>query len=417
MIQKVAALMLIMMTATTAVGLQPGMNQRERLPEFNLYHYLELNDETRVPQLMVEVRIANDDLQFERINEGDFQSRAEVTVELFQGEEQVSVSHGWQRVQRQVSTFNAAHDVEQVMAAVLQMTAAAGEYTLWVRVRDLVTRREQILTEEILLPDIVERSVYLSNPRLSMQVADSTDHMVSWQSPRRPQQGKIGERLRLEIECWSLQSQQVDLNLTLIRNEETVLTRDTTVILESNSRTDWYVELPSGLMGGRYQVNCTLHNGNGSSASSSSSLTLRLPGETVTVEDIDMAIEQLRYIASSKTMKRMRGALPHKRELLFNAFWKELDPTPQTNENELKYEYFRRVDIVDRNYSNGGTRGWRTDRGRIYITHGPPDSIEQHHFESGNPPYEIWEYYERELRFVFVDRHGFGDYRLTTYHW
>jgi len=416
MIQKVASMLLILMTATAAISMQPGVNRRERLPEFDLYHYLELNDHTQVPLLMVEVRIANDDLQFEKILGGDFQARAEVTVELFQGREQVSVSHGWQPVQRQVSTFNDTHGGKQEIAAVVQMTAAAGAYTLWVRVRDLVTEREQILTEEIQLPDIVESSVYLSKPRLAVQIVDSTGQHVSWQPPGRPRHAEIGERLRLEVECWSLQGQQVNLDLTLRRSEEVVLLRDTTILLEAGSRADWYVDLPTGLVGGRYQATCTLQGGGGSSVSSGSSFALRQPGETVTVEDIDLAIEQLRYIASSKTMKRMRGALPHKRELLFNEFWKELDPTPRTIENELKYEYFRRIDIVDRNYSNGGTRGWRTERGRIYITHGPPDSIEQHHFESGNPPYEIWYYYERELRFVFVDRHGFGDYRLTTFH-
>ena len=415
MIQKVAALLLIMVTATTAVSAQPGLNRRERLPEFDLYHYLTLNDHTEVTQLMVEVRIANDDLQFEKNNEGDFRSRAEVTVELFQGEEQISVSHGWQAIQRQVPTFNATHDVEQVLVAELPITAAAGDYTLWVRVHDIVTGREQIITEQISLPDIVKKSVYLSKPRLSRQSRDSTGHQVNWLPPSRPQQGKIGDRLRLDIECWSMQDKQVDLALVLIRNEETVLQRDTTVMLEGGKQVDWYLELPTEFMSGHYLVRGTMHNGDEKIAASSSTIALRLPGETVAVEDIEMAIEQLRYIASNKTMRRMRGALPHKRALLFDEFWQKLDPTPQTPENELKHEYFRRIDIVDRNYSNGGTRGWRTDRGRIYITHGPPDSIEQHQFESGNPPYEIWDYYERELRFVFVDRHGFGDYRLTMY--
>jgi hypothetical protein len=28
-------------------------------------------------------------------------------------------------------------------------------------------------------------------------------------------------------------------------------------------------------------------------------------------------------------------------------------------------------------------------------------------------PYEIWYYYARSLKFVFVDEHGIGDYRLV----
>jgi hypothetical protein len=32
-------------------------------------------------------------------------------------------------------------------------------------------------------------------------------------------------------------------------------------------------------------------------------------------------------------------------------------------------------------------------------------------------PYEVWEYYELNRRYVFVDESGFGDYRLLYPIW
>jgi GWxTD domain-containing protein len=55
-------------------------------------------------------------------------------------------------------------------------------------------------------------------------------------------------------------------------------------------------------------------------------------------------------------------------------FWLERDPTPDTNENEYKEEHYRRIAFSNEQF--GDVRpGWQTDRGRTYITYGPPDGI------------------------------------------
>ena len=41
----------------------------------------------------------------------------------------------------------------------------------------------------------------------------------------------------------------------------------------------------------------------------------------------------------------------------------------------------------------GGLSGWKTDRGRIYIMYGPPNSIEAHPVGVAQP-YELWHYRE-----------------------
>jgi len=80
--------------------------------------------------------------------------------------------------------------------------------------------------------------------------------------------------------------------------------------------------------------------------------------------------------------------------------------------NQLKNEYFKRVNFANRNFTAFGTEGWLTDRGRILIKFGYPDDIERHPFDMNSKPYEIWRYYNLRKVFLFVDRTGFGDYRL-----
>ncbi len=125
------------------------------------------------------------------------------------------------------------------------------------------------------------------------------------------------------------------------------------------------------------------------------------------------ALDQLKYVATHEEMKALGDAEPEDREKEWEAFWKEKDPTPSTEVNEFKDEYYRRIEYVNEHYG-GVHKGWVTDRGRTYIIYGPPDEIERHPYELHSMPYEIWYYYARSLEFIFVDEHGIGDYRLVS---
>ncbi len=61
------------------------------------------------------------------------------------------------------------------------------------------------------------------------------------------------------------------------------------------------------------------------------------------------------------------------RDQFIELFWKRRDPTPSTDRNEYKEEHYRRL-IFARKMFREGVPGWKTDRGRVYILHGPPDS-------------------------------------------
>ncbi len=67
------------------------------------------------------------------------------------------------------------------------------------------------------------------------------------------------------------------------------------------------------------------------------------------------------------------------REIFIQAFWKQRDPNPNIPGNEFKEEHYRRIDYANNWYGKDSPgRGWRKARGRIYITLGPPKSIERY---------------------------------------
>jgi len=106
-------------------------------------------------------------------------------------------------------------------------------------------------------------------------------------------------------------------------------------------------------------------------------------------------------------------------------FWKKRDPDPQTPENEFKEDYYRRIALANKFFGSGGIKGWRTDRGRIYIILGPPNEIQRDMSPTGSfgsvfhGPREIWNYWglpnprlPYNVEFVFVDKLGTGNYVL-----
>lgn len=136
-----------------------------------------------------------------------------------------------------------------------------------------------------------------------------------------------------------------------------------------------------------------------------------LPGS---VTDIDKAISQMVYIANPDELSKLKDSKTNEDKLKnFLEFWKKKDPSPNNEENEVFNEYFRRVAYANDNFSNY-TEGWRTDRGMVYIILGAPNNIDRHPFDYDSKPYEIWEYYELNRSFIFLDQTGFGDYRLIT---
>ncbi len=140
---------------------------------------------------------------------------------------------------------------------------------------------------------------------------------------------------------------------------------------------------------------------------------VRWMGMNILIDNLDEAINQLKYIASSKEIRIIRKAKDKEKKEKFQEFWEKRDPTPNTSVNELMNEYYRRVHYSNKKFTSYQP-GWRTDMGMVYILFGPPDDLERHPFEINTKPYEIWYYHSISRSFIFMDETGFGDYRLAS---
>ncbi len=138
----------------------------------------------------------------------------------------------------------------------------------------------------------------------------------------------------------------------------------------------------------------------------------KIYGAPSLIMDLDKAVDQLRYIASSEELDFIHDAKSYDEKLKrFLAYWDKKKPSQRSEENPILYEYYRRIDYANKNFKGFG-EGWKSDMGMIYVTLGPPSNIERHPFDANSKPYEIWQYYELNQSFVFLDQTGFGDYRL-----
>jgi len=141
--------------------------------------------------------------------------------------------------------------------------------------------------------------------------------------------------------------------------------------------------------------------------------------------------EDVRWIITDEEMSAFKKLSTNaERDQFIEQFWLRRDPTPDTEENEYKEEHYRRIAYANEHFA-AGVPGWRTDRGRMYVMYGKPDSIDAH--PAGGPylrpaeegggststyPFEVWRYryldgIGQEIEIEFVDTCGCGEYHMT----
>jgi len=130
------------------------------------------------------------------------------------------------------------------------------------------------------------------------------------------------------------------------------------------------------------------------------------------VTNFDEMLDILRYFGEDARVSAMRKAPPSERSRLWREFYAETDPNKATPENEALNQYFTRITAANARFTDEGVAGWRTDRGEVFISLGPPDeSIETSPGTAGRVV--RWTYLNYRLSLFFQDETGFGRLRLT----
>jgi len=126
----------------------------------------------------------------------------------------------------------------------------------------------------------------------------------------------------------------------------------------------------------------------------------------------ELALRPMQLLLSKEEFNRISDLNNEEFKKWFDDYWKSKDPTPHSDYNELKYEFYRRVDEANAKFSRKFKEGWQTDRGKILVLYGKPKKIIDKRTTVDKAPYIIWEYNNGNEKFTFIDRDRDGEYTL-----
>lgn len=131
------------------------------------------------------------------------------------------------------------------------------------------------------------------------------------------------------------------------------------------------------------------------------------------ITDIDTLKEYIRYLEPISSAQEQGFANTHLNssdletlQKYFYSFWVSQDNI----EPEKAWNfYLAEVNKVNYAYSNPVTKGYESDRGRVYLKYGAPNAISESYNEPAAYPYEIWHYYvlkngQRNKKFIFYSK-------------
>jgi len=109
------------------------------------------------------------------------------------------------------------------------------------------------------------------------------------------------------------------------------------------------------------------------------------------------------------------------RDKFISDFWEIRNPESGAPGNSYKDEIYRRIAFANARFGTGsGAEGWRSDRGRTYITLGEPQQKQVFRNSANLYPIEIWFYGNANpalppgFYVMFYQREGSGDYRFYS---
>jgi len=132
-------------------------------------------------------------------------------------------------------------------------------------------------------------------------------------------------------------------------------------------------------------------------------------------KSLDAYFDKVKYIAL-KDEKKIFKKLDRNGKINFLLeFWARRDPEPLTKVNERKEQYLQLLRYADEKFATGKKAGWKTDRARVLLVYGRPDEIERFPSDNSYKAYQVWHYYNLlgGVNFYFVDFRQVGDFILV----
>ncbi len=379
------------------------------------------SDSANLSRVHVFAAIPYEQLSF--VKEGNnFVASYEFTISIFDSS-QALVTEKLYTTDVNVPTFEQSVSSSAFSVERLYFYLPPGVYRIAVVCRDRESRVTRRVTKQLRVSDYSQHGLQLSDIMLVSKLMMKDDRRIFTPSISS-NVGTLSAPMHIFFEAYNdsrAESLQFVTTIFTDKNKQSLKTDTTLEVLQGRNQV-FLVFDQSSLSIGNYKMYVQAYPAGKAGtvpplSTTSRSFVVRWSMLPKTIKDLDLAIEQLVYIAKEKELDYIRQAqTPDEKQKRFLEFWKKKDPNPNTTRNEKMDEYYERVEYANKHFKHY-TEGWRTDMGMVYIIFGPPSNVDRHPFDSNAKPYEVWSYFDLNYTFVFVDQTGFGDYRLTKPIW
>jgi|APEBP8051072266_1049373.scaffolds.fasta_scaffold03250_2 GWxTD domain-containing protein len=311
--------------------------------------------------------------------------------------------------------FNKTNSKSDYNLSARSFKLAPGKYYFTILVEDLDSRKEyraeaevpvRTFDQELAISDIMLISTKTTSESGTVKIVPNLSRNVAAQKGGIP----------IFFEVYSSAERELELTYTIVDTKNNPLFTDKKIekLKMGNTQLFYTFDFKDAGMGEYRMVISAPFVDDKTVVVSTKSFFSRWSGMPSTLKDLEKASDQLIYIAGPDEIDFIQDGKDFAEKLdRFMQFWEKKDPTQGTPENEVFNEYYRRIEFANKNFKQM-LEGWRSDMGMVYVTLGSPNNVERHPFEYDSKPYEVWDYYDINRRFVFVDQTGFGDYRLVT---
>ncbi|MEO8666671.1 MAG: GWxTD domain-containing protein [Ignavibacteria bacterium] len=291
-----------------------------------------------------------------------------------------------------------------------------GTYSMEVTLNDINTKKEKTKKAQVVIVDYAQKDISFSDIMLVSNLKVENGKKVI--TPLVDKNIDNLKEIYLFFEVYNANSNDVTNNFSykITDAKNKVFEKGDYSYTLAPGTNKFFEKIPtSNLVFGNYKL--VINDNTSGLQLAEKEFSNKLNGVPVNMKDINLLIDQLIYIANGDELEKIKNASSSDlKEKNFIDFWRSKDPSPNTNKNELMMEYYRRIQTANERYSHW-IDGWKTDMGMVYIIFGEPSNIERYPFTENTKPYEIWQFYNANKEFVFVDDTGFGDYKLTTPIW
>ena len=364
--------------------------------------------------LQVRLGLVNDILQFVKNDDGTYEAGYEMTLDLLDSAGTIvaekALTHHISVADFQASNSRLSHNIHT-----FDFYAPAGDYSFHLEIIDVETRKRLLYNEKIEVKSFDDAQQQFSSIVFLSQNGDSEKHYYNLTETYVENDEEIavlfaisgvtaGQPLQLEYYLKEWDDRIVHSWQETVTPEIGLLQLTRTITEHVPYAGNFTLEIKCrdndrlAEVSGRFSVKYQPRHGNGAHKPISAHKTY----------------PALKYLCTDEDYKQIMAADSSTRVQLLADFWQQRDPTPGTAANELRDEFNRRALFADTHFSviNLKKQGWQTDKGKVYIINGPPTWVRTQANEFGRPPIEIWYYNNLDIRFVFRDKKGDGNYKL-----